>query len=261
MKKASIRLYFVIWSLLSCYWISSSEKEGECRKPARVGMLEEDWGMTIDLAGPEQGFERILTGELDMSFGERLSFWRHFDMLSYNRDLPNFASREIRSAIRDTVTESLKEFFVVDPETGLSFMYAVGRLIQDNDFTTHSIDFGIRRIIDDPYVFIGHDFAVDDEEVLSLQIRACFRNWHYVIPEFAIIVPVSSWTITTGLRYEVGGSPNFSVMNIEDSYYHNGSLNGGLSYFFGLQGRLLGGQAFLGTGYPEAMTILYQRSF
>lgn len=259
MKKASIKLFIVIWFLFF-FRVSSAEKEGECRRSSELGMSAGDSDGVV-LTEPLRGFERVLIGELETSFGERLSLWRHFDMLEYNRDLPDFASVEIRSAIRDTLAESLKEFFLVDPETSLSVVCTIGTLIQDNELSVRSIDFGIRRIIDDPYVFIGHNFVVDDGKVFDLQIRACLRNWQYMIPEFVITAPISTWTISFAARYEIGGSPDLSVLNIEDSYFHNGSLEGGLSYYLGIQGRFLGGQAFLGTGYPEALTVLYRRSF
>jgi hypothetical protein len=258
MKKASIGWYLVI---LFFFRASSALNEGECRRPSELGMSSDNTNGVV-LTEPLRGFERVLIGELETSFGERLSLWRHFDMLEYNRDLPDFASVEIRSAIRDTLAESLKEFFLVDPETSLPVVCTIGTLIQDNELSVHSIDFGIRRIIDDPYVFLGHSFAIDDEKIIDMQIRACLRNWQYIIPEIVITAPLSTTlALEASARYEVKGSPDLNVLNIEDSYFHNGSLEGGLSYYLGIQGRFLGGQAFLGTGYPEALTVLYRRSF
>lgn len=262
MKKASLEkvLFFVILTSPGLYQIFSAE-EGECRQPNELGVSADIPRITID--EPLQGFEGIFTEELGRSAYERFGLWRHFDILEYNRDLPDFASGEIRAVVRDALMSSLEQYFVLDPDTNLLFVYkTLGMFVRDNDLSVRSIDFGIRRIIEgNPYLFVGHKFVIDEEEILDMQIRVCLRDWKYPIPEFIVTVPMSTWTLRAGARYEVDRSPNVRVLNIEDSYFHNGSLEGELSYFLGLQGSVFGGHLFIGTGYPEPLTVLFGRSF
>jgi hypothetical protein len=261
MKKASavVAQFFVMTGL--CLARVFGGEDSDCRLPSNFGVSADIPEVILDV--PPSGFGRIVAYELDKATYLRFSLWRHFDMFGYDRDLPDFASWESRAVVWDALTGSLEQYFVVDPDTNLLFVYkTIGALVQDNDLAVGSVNFGVRRIVEgDPYAFVGHRFVVSDEEILELQIRACLRDWQYVVPEFVLTVPISTWTLGAGARYEVDGSPSLKVLNIEDSYYHNGSLEGGLSYFLGMQGPFAGGHLFLGTGYPEPLTVFFNRRF
>lgn len=297
MKASTMTAQFFVITAIT--WSCFSSLAEDCRLPSDFRMSA-GFAQTIIFEEPVRGFEKILYLEIDESATNRFNNMRYLDVLRYNRDLPDFASSEIRSVLRDAFGDALREFFVEDPESSLPIVWwftskiedmtsgkfvrfllktfagevednqlispfdysARGLPLQERDFSRHEVNFGLRPVSDDnPYVFLGYTAKVDGEEVVGLQLRVSLRGWQSPVPEFVARVPLRTWSLGAGARYLTEDSLTVNPPEDSDWSYRGGARQEGLSYFLGVQGPFVGGHLFLGTGYPEPLTMFFSKRF
>lgn len=293
MRKASM-VGFMFFVSINLLLVAYSDDDGECRR-SDMRMIS-DLLPRPPIEELEVGFPPVLFHELEHSGTNRFNILRYLDVLRYNRNMLDFASDNIRLVLGDAVGDALRSYLVENPKTRLPivwtmmdfaenltsgkftrflvrtfggdiganqitspFEYSVtGLPLQDRDFSSHRVNFGLRPFEGDPYAFFGFSERQNRNEVLGIQFRVNFRDWKYLVPELVVKIPLASWSLGLGLRYQ---SEDSLELWRNRSEYQSSMDQKGFSYFLGFQGPFLGGQAFLGTGYPEALTVLYRRSF
>lgn len=126
--------------------------------------------------------------------------------------------------------------------------------IKDYGSFRHKVSFGVRPFnVNNPYIFLGHSLRIDDERILTVQGRLYFEDWSRLTGELFLEVPIQECSLGGGLRIES-----------RDWWYHNRrEEQRHLFSFLGIRGPLpgLGGEFFVGTGFPETLTVYYSRRF
>lgn len=242
---------------------------------------------------PLRGFEAVVIRRLDDSVTNRFNAYWYLNALGNASDR-NYAANQFNAAVAGGTGDAFRQYFVEDFATSLPIVvwfedqieaitsgkvvrfvlktFAGGadenqitspfgdrRLpLQAVNFTEHRINFGLRPFSDDnPSAFVGYTVRTGSEEILDLQCRVHLRDWSEPVPEIVVRVPLDGWFFGAGLRYE----SRSGFQSNDRTWGSEQGLTSGVSYFFGIQGPILGGWLFVSTGYPVPVTVLYSRGF
>lgn len=206
---------------------------------------------------PEKGFAAIFVRQSNDSMTNRFGAYWVINLLSHQNEM-EYPSRQFIAAFSGAGGDTLREFLVENPETKLPIVSSLFQErrppIQPVNFPEHRVNFGIRPFSDDnPSLFIGYTLTFDGVETVNVQARVHFLDWQKPIPELVIRVPIDSFSIGAGVRFE-----SDEQFQTHDRTWQSEQGNAyGIRYFIGVQGPVLGGWLLISTGYPVPVTILY----